>query len=260
MKYKCITSMNQGIYDNLGSYMIDTWLKFWPNSSKLTIYAENVKINQQDPRLEILDWYEYCLEDQNKFAKITNDVRPLRFSKKGFSWLHAMENADSEKLVWLDSDLLFYKSINYKLLDDLLPKYKLIALFDCYYQSNPNYITDEYVDWKNRGKMAAESGFVIIDTLHNNYQEYIKEYRNLYLAETTHPTLARRYDGEICVCAAMNFLELVEDLSLLRTTNKTQTPLNRCRLSEFFQHHKGKVKDSFNSDRIKEILDINKEI
>jgi len=243
----------------LGSFMIDTWLEFWPADAQLIIYAENVEIKQKDPRIVILDWHEHCLADQEEFAKILHDARTLRFSKKGFSWLHAMENNHSHKLVWLDSDLLFYKNIDYKLLDSLLPSHKLIALFDCFYQTNPNYTPEEYLDWRNRGKMAAESGFVIMDTSHEKYPEYVKQYRQLYLNQETHQSLARRYDGEVCVCAAIDFLDLVEDLSSLRTSNKTQTPLNRSKLSEYFQHHKGKVKDGFTEKRIKEILDINKE-
>ena len=259
IKYRCITSMNQGIYDNLGSYMIDTWLKNWPSDSELVVYAENVGIKQKDNRLKILDWFEFCQEDQNKFSKITNDPRPLRFSKKGFSWLHAIENPDSERIVWIDSDITFYKKINYDLLDGLLPSNKLIALFDCYYQLNPNYTPEQYLDVNNRGKMAAESGFVIIDTIHPKYKDYVKEYRNLYLSKETDPALVRRYDGEVCLVAARNFLDQVEDLSLLRTSNKTQTPLNRSKLSVYFQHHKGGVKDGFNHKKIKEIIKINEE-
>lgn len=259
IKYRCITSMNQRIYDNLGSYMIDTWLKQWPQDCELVVYGENVDVKQRDDRLHILDWFEFCDKDQEQFAKITNDPRPLRFSKKGFSWLHAIENANSEKIVWIDSDITFYKKITYELLDGLLTNKKLIALFDCYYQKNPNYTQEQYLDLNNRGKMAAESGFVIIDTMHPKYKEYVKEYRNLYLSKETNPALARRYDGEVCLVAARNFLDQVEDLSLLRTTNKTQTPLNRSKLSVYFQHHKGGVKDGFNHKKIEEIIKINEE-
>ena len=254
MRYECITSMNQKIYNQIGSYMIDTWLKCWPSDSKLIVYAEDIEIKQKDPRLQILNFSEYCQTDLDNFSTLTDDPRPLRFARKGFSWLHAMENTKSEKLVWLDADLLFYKNINYTLLDDLLPAKKLIAFFDCYYQKNPDYTIEEYLDWKNRGKMSAESGFVIIDTSHKRYQHYVEEYRRLYLAEETHSTLARRYDGEICVAAARTFLQFVEDLSSLRTTNKTQTPLNRSKLTKFFTHHKGKVKDGFTSSIIEEII------
>ena len=53
------------------------------------------------------------------------------------------------------------------------------------------------------------------------------------------------YDGEVAVAAAKEFLIDVQDLSQLRLTNKTQTPLNKSHLSEYFNHQKGKVKKGY---------------
>ncbi len=256
MIYSCVTSQTPNIYNHLGSHMIDTWLRCWPAESQLTIYAENVNIKQQDPRIRVLDWHEHCSEDYHNFrTNITRDKRTSRFAKKGFSFLHFLENETADNLVWLDSDLLFYKQIPESLLESLLPNNKLIALFDCYYQENPEYTTEQYNDCQSRGRMAAESGFVIINKNNSCYDEYVKNYRTLYTSAEPHPALWKRYDGEICLVAACEFLDQVEDLSKHRNTNKTQTPLNRSWLGEYVSHHKGRSKDGYSKDHIQNILE-----
>lgn len=255
MIYSCVTSQSAAIYNHLGSHMIDTWLKFWPEESQLTIYAENVNIKQKDSRIRVLDWEEYCGKDYKNFrTNVTRDKRTSRFAKKGFSFLHFMEHESAENLVWLDSDLLFYKKLTIDILQGLLPDNKLIALFDCYYQENPQYTFEQYVNCKGRGRMAAESGFVIVNKSNAHYTQYVDNYRKLYLDPTPHPALWKRYDGEICLVAACEFLDQIEDLSKHRNTNKTQTPLNKSWLSEYVSHHKGRSKDGYSAEHILEIL------
>ena len=56
--------------------------------------------------------------------------------------------------------------------------------------------------------------------------------------------------------AARDFLKDVEDLSQLRLTNKTQTPLNKSKLSEYFNHQKGKVKKGYTVDELRKFCNL----
>jgi hypothetical protein len=49
----------------------------------------------------------------------------------------------------------------------------------------------------------------------------------------------------------IDFRDQVEDLSKLRTTNKTQTPLNRCWLTDYIHHRKAGTKYTFDFEKFK---------
>lgn len=245
MKYTCITSMTLGHFERIGGVMIDSWKKYWPKDAKMIVYAEGFDHTSTDDRVSFIKWEDFCVTDHAEFCKKTNDSSTQRFAKKGFAFLHAMENPDRERIIWVDADILFYKNISEQLIDSLMPSNKVVSLFDCYYQANNNYTLEEYIDKDNRPQMAAESGFLIVNTKHKNYISYVKNYRKLFTDSTKDPGLVSWYDGEVAVLAARDFLIDVEDLSNLRLTNKTQTPLNKSKLSEYFNHQKGKVKKGY---------------
>ena len=245
MKYTCVTSMHKGHFDYIGGVMLESWKKYWPSDAEMIVYAEGFEYQDPDPRVKFINWENYCKILHDEFCNKTTDTSTMRFAKKGFSFLHAMETMSNEKIIWVDADILFFKNVTSSLLDPLLPSNKLIALFDTFYQANPTYTLEQYVDYKSRNSMAAESGFLIIDTTHKNYKKYVENYRNLFTSDAKDPCLSLWYDGEVAVAAAREFLVDVEDLSKLRTTNKTQTPLNKSHLAEYFNHQKGKVKKGY---------------
>ena len=50
------------------------------------------------------------------------------------------------------------------------------------------------------------------------------------------------YDTNVLMASLIDFRSEVEDLSKLRNTNKTQTPINRSWIGEYVHHAKGKAK------------------
>lgn len=245
--------MTAGHINHIGKIMHESWMRYWPEQCELIVYAEGFSKESEDHRVKFINWGENCADDWKDFCHKTNDSSARRFAKKGFSFLHAMENTrKNEKLFWLDADLLFKKPISVDLLNNILPDNKLIALFDCYYQSNKNYTQEQYIDWKERKTFGAESGFVIINTDHRLFDEYKKNYRKLFTS-TKDPSLVSWYDGEVVLSAAKEFLTEVEDLSKHRVTNKTQTPLNHCYLAEYMGHIKAKSKKGMTIQQFQEI-------
>jgi hypothetical protein len=257
MKYTCITSMTAGHIEHIGKIMHKSWMRYWPDDCELIVYAENFSKESEDSRVKFISWEDNCLKEWETFCTRTDDNNTRRFAKKGFSFLHAMENKNTNKrLAWLDADLLFKKPINKELLDKILPNNKLIALFDCYYQLNRDYTQEQYVDWKERKTFGAESGFVVINTDHKLFETYVKNYRKLFTSDKD-SSLVNWYDGEVVLSAAKEFLVEVEDLSKHRTTNKTQTPLNHSYLADYMGHIKAKRKKHMTIDQFKEIANLN---
>ena len=243
MKIKCITSMNKSYYDRLGKLMIESWSKFWPEDCELIVYQEGFEIEKFD-RVIGISWEDNCLESWKKFdAKIKGPAS--RFGKKGYSMIAGMKNLDCDLLIWLDADLISLKTFPKDKIISILPENKLIAFFDTYYQINPEYTLEEYVD-KTRPFSSAESGFVVINKKHQYFRDYLNEYERLYNSKDRLLEVGEWFDGDVCTAAAINFRTQVEDLSKLRTTNKSQTPINRSWIFEYCYHAKAKQKDNIN--------------
>jgi hypothetical protein len=128
---------------------------------------------------------------------------------------------------------------------------KLIAFFDQFFTIHPNYTVEEYVNLDTRKSFGAESGFIIVNTSHANYNQYVKNYETLYSERD--PAITHWYDSEVVVLAARPFLKQVFDLSSLRTTNKTQTPINRCWLTVYFSHQTAKSKTQYSINQLREL-------
>ncbi len=252
MKYSCITTMNQDYYNHIGKYMIKSWLHYWKDYT-ITVYVEDFQLPITDDRIIQKDWWEYCFDSWRVFDINCDDNRCKKFAKKGFSFLDSLENPIAENLIWLDADLIFKKPMDDEILNKVAPNKKLISLFDCFYQHSPNYTLEEYLNTSTRPFYAAETGFMVINTNHKNYNEFVKNYRTLYTSEKMNEKIIKWYDTEVTVLSAFNFLDQINDLSKLRTTNKTQTPLNKTWLGEYVSHQKGKVKE--NAEWLKTITD-----
>jgi hypothetical protein len=251
MKYACVTSMHEKYYNHIGGIMVRSWEKYWPKESTLTLYNENF-IPTVSNRVILKDWQTHCGANHAEFCPKCDDKSTQKFAKKGFAFLDALKTVDCDYLVWLDADLLFSKDIPYDQLDRILPANKLVALFDCFYQEFPQYTTDQYLNSSARKFMAAESGFVVVNKKHKDFPAYVAEYERLFTAETKDPSLVSWYDGEVALSAARAFLEEVVDLSQLRTTNKTQTPLNKTWLAEYVTHQKGRSKNNYTTEQLEE--------
>lgn len=253
-KIVCITSMNKPYYDNIGKLMIESWAKFWPEDCKLIVYQEGFEIDVFK-KVEGVDWKECCYQTWNEFAKKVDDPsnRAQTFGKKGFSMIDGMANIDCDLLIWLDADTLTLKDFSKIKIESILPNDKLIAFFDTHYQINPNYTEEEYLDL-GRKCSAAESGFVVINKNHKDFDGYYNEYKRLYHAESRPPETDSWYDGHVCTLAARNYRESVVDLSKLRTKSKTQTPLNYCWIGEYVWHYKAKQKNNFDTEKYRKKL------
>ena len=247
-KIICITSMNKSYYDKIGKLMIESWSAHWPADCKLLVYQEGFEIEKFD-KVTGVSWEDKCYNDWLEFSKKAKEPS-VRFAKKGYTMISAMENIECDLLIWCDADTLTYQKFPKEKILSILPDNKLIAFFDTYYQHNKPYIEEEYIN-PNRTNSAIESGFVVINKKHKYFNNYLNEYKKLYNTPTPLPEVGPWFDGNVCGAAAANFRHHVEDLSKLRTRNKTQTPINHCWIGEYVRHKKAKQKNNLDIEKYK---------
>jgi hypothetical protein len=248
-KIVCITSMNKPYYDNIGKLMIESWSARWPDDCELLVYQEDFEIDKFD-KVTGVSWKDRCYDNWLKFSMKAKGPC-VKFAKKGYTMISAMETVNCDLLIWCDADTLTYQQFPKEKILSILPKNKLIAFFDTYYQQTSKYSETEYLD-VNRTRSAAESGFVIIDKNHKHFKDYLAEYKSLYNSPTPSPDIGPWFDGNVCAVAATHLREFVEDLSKLRTRSKTQTPINHCWIGEYVRHKKAKQKNSLSYDQFKQ--------
>lgn len=245
--YAFITSLDQPYYDHIGKHMVASFIKYAPENFQLHIYAENMTEQfPQSDKLVIVDWHEKCEADWRKFAvKCMPDTGAKKFGKKGWTTIHAWENIDADYIIWFDADILFKKNFTESVFEKTLDSSKLVGLFDQKYQS-AKLKSDEKI-WP-----SAESGYVIVNTRHSSFKDFVAEYRRLYEVDRKPPEIYRWWDNQILMLAANKFYSEVNDLSETRYKDKTQTPLNHSPLATYFSHFKGKSKKRLEEDTMTE--------
>lgn len=228
-EYICVTSMSRSYYEFIGKYMIESWSKFW--ATDLIIYSEDDLSFLNSANIFYKDWNSPCLSLWNNFCKMPVHESEKKFAKKGFASLESWKSLDSKKIIWIDADMIFRKSVSSNVLDKLLPNDKLISLF-----------THNYCPGRYNG-LSSESGFYIINTQHIDFKNFILEYERIYTSNFVPTEISSLGDHKILALTASRFQDQVEDLSKYRTTDKTTTPLNHSWLSEYMNHYKGTVKN-----------------
>lgn len=239
-KIAVMTSMNKEYYDNIGSLMLETWSKYWPKECTLYLYMEGRFSIPDHDNVVVESWEENCKELHSQFVSKASGTA-VKFAKKGFAFLAGMKNIDCDILIWLDADALTYKEFPKEKIESILPNKKLVAFFDTLFQIEPDYTKERYLD-KTRPFTACESGFVVMDKRHKSFKKMTANYEKEYTREKRLEYLGDWYDTNVLTASVIDLRECVEDLSQLRTTNKTQTPINRCWIGEYVHHAKGKVK------------------
>lgn len=252
LKVAVMTSMNKEYYDHIGSLMLETWSKYWPEEYNLHLYMEGKFEIPKYNNVIIESWENNCQELHTQFIPKASGPA-AKFAKKGFSFLAGMKHINCDILIWLDADALTYKQFPKEQIESILPRKKLVAFFDTLYQTEPEYTSERYLD-KTRPLTACESGFVVMDKRHKSFNVMTKNYETEYTREKRLEYLGDWYDTNVLTASVVDLRQHVEDLSKLRTTNKTQTPLNRCWIGEYVHHAKGKAKRHKSVDEYRESI------
>jgi hypothetical protein len=136
MKYSVVTTFNASGYKQYGSRMIDTFLKNWPATVQLKVYAENCNVAQTAPNLQVVDLETASPElavfkqQWKSVPKANGDVStdPVRSKRKdagkGFKWdavrfahkvyaiFAAAKDPTVDCLIWMDADSVCHSPIS----------------------------------------------------------------------------------------------------------------------------------------------------
>ena len=230
--WTCFTSFNRRLYDIIAAEMLASWLHHWPQDAKMVVYLEDDIDLPTDPRLEIRDWQTCCCENFDHIAQNSTTLMPhwgsqhtQRYTKTGLAWIHMM-NHSRDRICWLDADSFTMRPFESQHLDRALEDH-CVALFDV---SRP--VDDRLV-------VTAESGFVLIDTAHDDFERFRDEYSRYYLEPCMPESAWMFWDGEICMHAALT----VDHVNLRSQCHrKKSTPIHGHWLGEWFRHMKTKRK------------------
>ena len=240
-KIICITSMNQEYFDHVGRACIETYSKFWPQDIKMYVYNEYMPFFKKRKNVAEIQWSNLG-QQFTDFCNRTENTRIVQFAKKAFPIIHAMENLDFDRLIWLDADVATKIPLNQQLLDMLSPDDVLSTHFGV----NHEWPTD---DDSERISFSCETGFFILNKQHPMFEEFKNRYTEYYLKDLGY-SLRRFYDGEV-YGAVVNELESQGAKMLeLNPGYVHKTPIPRSILAPYLQHYKAGAKDTMNNEEI----------
>jgi hypothetical protein len=144
--FAVVTTFNQPGMDLYGQHMIDSFIKNWPKSITLYVYAEKCKPNTHNcSNVVILD-ADTVLEDLQAFKLKWKDIpkangvcpwperRPrdhqkgfkwdaVKFSNKVYSIFHCADICNTETLIWMDADTVCHSNLEYSVLKNIIPEH-----------------------------------------------------------------------------------------------------------------------------------------
>jgi hypothetical protein len=233
MKYAAITSMDQKYYDHCGKTMLQSYKKYFSHLMPLFVYNEGefeIKVKTITP----VGW-NLGIQYESFQQRHTND-RIKTFAKKGFSIIHAMDNAEADRIIWLDADIVFHGELPMQLLELITPDDVLSTHFSVWHEVEG---TTYY---------SCETGFFILNTTHPGYNDFCNTYKDIYYHDKTEG-IRRFYDGEV-------YGKTVEIMSnkgykmLNLNPGKHKTPISRSVISPYLSHFKAGLKESVDFKKI----------
>jgi len=229
MKIEVITSFNKKYYDLIGKHCVDTFLMYWPEDLNITCYVEEFSIPEDNRIKQIsFDNLDKKYFDFQHEKKVGGNER--KFSKKAYSFIHAMENSTADRIIWLDADVLTKQYFPKEILESVLPDDVLST------HLGVTYVTDK---GGNSGNwFVPETGFFAVNTNHKKFKWFSSEYRRRY-DNIEFDGLRRKYDndvyGDTFIRSGAKGLDLCEGL-----TKGYKTPFKRTVIGPYLNHYKAK--------------------
>lgn len=231
MKIEIITSFNDRYYNVIGHECVSTWLKHWPKTLELTCYVEEFRLEDQ-PRLKQIG-FEELPKEYFTFQDSDEKDRVKLFAKKAYSIIHAMENSQADRIVWIDADNIFFKDIPISFLENLCPNETLATFMGVWHNENRE-------DKTSKQFFSAETGFFILNKCHKGFEKFSKRYREYY-DNRIKDGLRRFYDGEVFGAVVKEFESEYQFNDLCDSFDKKyKSPMKHTVLGEYMHHYKSK--------------------
>lgn len=239
MKYAAITSMDINYFNHCGKSMLYSYKRHWSGLVPLFLYNED-NFHHKVKTIRNLGWdlgseYEDFQERHKDNKKITT------FSKKGFSIIHAMENLNCDKLIWLDADVIIQTTPPIMFFDLIAPDDVLSTHFSVWHK----WPSD---DEPNREMHSCETGFFILNKKHPLFEEFLQTYKDIYVNDKS-DVLRRFYDGEVYGKTVEIMQEKGAKMMNLNP-GKHKTPIPRSVMAPYINHYKAGLKDTVDFNKM----------
>jgi len=239
-KFAAITSMDYKYYRECGKFMLISYDKYWKSIMPLYLYNEDNFIPSVDSI--ICQGWDLGNDYQNFQQRHTNN-RVKTFSKKAFSIIHAMNNIECDRLIWIDADVVINSKIHVQLLDLISDDSVLSTHFSVWH----DWPDEQYPD---RVAHSCETGFFILNKNHRLFTAFKNTYTDIYVNDKTQD-MRRFYDGEV-YGKTVDILEKQGAKMLNLNPGLHKTPISRSILSPYMEHFKAGLKNKiFNIEKDK---------
>lgn len=233
MKYIAYTSMDENYYNHCGKPMLLSYKKHWSHIMPLHVYNEDdfyIKVNTPIS----VGWN--LGNDYDNFMTRHSNERVKTFAKKGFTVIHAMENIEADRIIWLDADTLIIAEIPPQLLDLISPEDTLSTHFSVW------HIKDD-IEYH-----SCETGFFILNQNHQGYREFCDTYKDIYINDKK-ADLRRFYDGEI-YGKTVEIMAAKGHKMLNLNPGKHKTPISRSVIAPYISHLKASLKNKIDYSNV----------
>lgn len=237
--------MNAHYYEHSGKVMIKSYSEYFDSNIPLYVYNEDA-IPFKIKNVNSVPWQLGA--DYTKFQKRwTTNSKVRGFAKKAFSIIHAMNNIECDRLIWLDADTIVTRNVLLQLLELIAPDDVLSTHYGVVHPWPSE--NDE-----TRTAFSCETGFFILNKQHESFNKFREIYTDMYVNDRFE-NIRRFYDGEV-------YGETVRLLSNdgvkmleLNPGNIHKTPIPRSILAPYISHSKAGLKDTINYTEIEKLLD-----
>ena len=229
--FNVYTTFSPSDYSIYGKRFIHTFLEYWPPDIKLYIYYEGTPEIVND-RVVWIDFYKECYE-QIDFVKRGLSIRQdsfyrgaARFSYKAFTIIKHLEKNIDRYNIWLDGDCITVKNVTTEWLHTLKSGTSCVSVL-------------------MRNTRAIESGFILTDNHHLDYNTFLSNYASIYRTDEIYK-LPEWHDGYILTYVIKRFRIPYFDLSPNNQYREIH-PFSAGVLGEYLDHLKGPRKTDVGS-------------
>lgn len=236
-KFAAHTSMDVSYYNKSGRHMLKSYSAHCGQVGPMYVYNEgefDVKVKDTVAQGWKLG------KEYDKFQARHPNKKVTTFSKKAFSIIHACENIDCDRLIWIDADCLFSQDLPRQLLELISPDDVLSTHFSVWHEWPSETDPDRIAH-------SCETGFFILNKRHPSFTHFVETYKDIYYNDKDQD-LRRFYDGEV-YGKTVEILESRGNKMLNLNPGRHKTAISRSVIAPYLAHFKAGLKDRINFDK-----------
>lgn len=235
------TSFSKSGYTEYGKKFLQGWINHFPKSAKLIVFYEQIKPNEEDPRItyfdllqdqELLEFLKRHAQNPAASGVVTDEksgkqhinyrFQATKFARKVFAETSPLI-PQADWTVWIDSDVEVRKHIPMKFFEDMLTDNDAVAY----------YIGRDEATWHH-----SELGFAAYNTATEAGRLFLKDFRETYKTDKVF-TLQEWHDSFVFdeirrhyEAKGKRFVNIAEGI-------KAMHPWVHTSLEKYMTHHKG---------------------